>query len=82
MPPIESANINSSMWTARRVFLFGSDCIVNAYHNDGVRSPRDSGDGTLDRKIDMEVNFIYRVLVGERDLFYGGNSVKDCSESI
>jgi hypothetical protein len=32
------------------------------------------------RKTDMEVNFIYRVLVGERDLFYGGNSIKDCSE--
>jgi hypothetical protein len=29
----------------------------------------------------MEVNFIYRVLVGERDLFYGGNSIKDCSEN-
>ena len=23
------------------------------------------------QKTDMEVNFIYRVLVGERDLFYG-----------
>jgi hypothetical protein len=32
------------------------------------------------QKTDMEVNFIYRVLVGERDLFYGGNSIKDCSE--
>jgi hypothetical protein len=34
------------------------------------------------RKTDMEVNFIYRVLVGEPDLFYGWNSVKDCSASI
>jgi hypothetical protein len=32
------------------------------------------------QKTEMEVNFIYRVLVGERDLFYGGNSIKDCSE--
>jgi hypothetical protein len=44
----------------------------------GLEAQRDSGDGTLDRKTEMEVNFIYRVLVGERDLFYGGNSV--CSE--
>jgi hypothetical protein len=34
----------------------------------------------LGQKTEMEVNFIYRVLVGEHDLFYGGNSIKDCSE--
>ena len=35
-----------------------------------------------DRKTDMEVNFICRVLSGEQELYWGVNSINDCSESI